>query len=142
MGNFYEVQIPGRSDGPDAAPLDRLTPRQLEVLGMLCEGLSNKLIARRLNISSGTVKVHIVHILRALKVSSRLQAVLIARNAGFEGKPQQAQNTAPAASSEARPTLAEIMSTRRESAPRVKVEPQREPLLLCALMSKRLDAVA
>jgi DNA-binding NarL/FixJ family response regulator len=56
-----------------------LTHRQREVLFLLCEGLSNKVIARRLKISSGTVKVHISNILKALRVSTRLQAVLVAR---------------------------------------------------------------
>lgn len=56
-----------------------LTPRQRDVLALLCEGLPNKLICRRLNISSGTVKAHISSILRELGVSSRLQAVVAAR---------------------------------------------------------------
>ena len=57
----------------------RLTPREREVLALLCEGLSNKLIGRRLKISAGTVKVHVSNILRALNVSNRLQAVVVAR---------------------------------------------------------------
>ena len=56
-----------------------LTPRQRDVLALLCEGLPNKLICRRLNIASGTVKAHISSILRELGVSSRLQAVVAAR---------------------------------------------------------------
>jgi DNA-binding CsgD family transcriptional regulator len=56
-----------------------LTPRQREVLSLLCEGLPNKLICRRLNISTGTVKVHIGSILKYLGVSSRLQAVVSAQ---------------------------------------------------------------
>jgi two-component system nitrate/nitrite response regulator NarL len=56
-----------------------LTPRELEVLTLLSEGLPNKLIGRRLKISSGTIKVHISNIFRALHVSNRLQAVLLAR---------------------------------------------------------------
>jgi DNA-binding NarL/FixJ family response regulator len=60
-----------------------LTQREREVLALLCEGLPNKLIARRLNISAGTVKVHISNILRALGVSTRLQAVLFAREYGL-----------------------------------------------------------
>ena len=63
----------------------RLTPRQLEVLALLCEGLSNKLICQRLNISTGTVKAHIGGILRELGVSSRLQAVVSARRRGLAG---------------------------------------------------------
>jgi DNA-binding NarL/FixJ family response regulator len=60
-----------------------LTPRQLEVLALLCEGLPNKLICRRLNIAPGTVKVHIGVILRELGAASRLQAVLTARRCGL-----------------------------------------------------------
>lgn len=62
----------------------RLTPRQLEVLGLLCEGLPNKLICRQLNISAGTVKAHISGILRELGVTSRLQAVVTARRLGLD----------------------------------------------------------
>ena len=64
---------------PSATPRqEKLTPRQLEVLALLCEGLPNKLIARRLDMAGGTVKVHIVRILRALNVTSRLQAAIAA----------------------------------------------------------------
>jgi DNA-binding CsgD family transcriptional regulator len=63
----------------------RLTPRQLEVLALLCEGLPNKLICRRLSISAGTVKAHISGILRELGVASRLQAVVAARRSGLLG---------------------------------------------------------
>ena len=68
---------------PDPASL---TPRQLEVLALLCEGLPNKLICRRLNIATGTVKVHISCILRELGVTSRLQAVVAARRCGILGE--------------------------------------------------------
>jgi DNA-binding NarL/FixJ family response regulator len=53
-----------------------LTPRQAEVLGLLLQGLPNKLIARELNLSVETVKDHVAAVLRALNVSSRTQAVL------------------------------------------------------------------
>ena len=66
------------------APRVHLTPRQLEVLSLLCDGLPNKLICRQLNISPGTVKVHISCILRELGVSSRLQAVVSARRSGLD----------------------------------------------------------
>ena len=68
---------------PESTPSPYLTPRQLEVLSWLCEGLPNKMIARRLNISAATVKVHIGSILRELGVSSRLQAVISARGLGL-----------------------------------------------------------
>ena len=63
---------------PQESTAVRLTPRQLEVLSLLCEGLPNKLICRQLNIAAGTVKVHIGVILRELGVTSRLQAVVAA----------------------------------------------------------------
>jgi DNA-binding NarL/FixJ family response regulator len=53
-----------------------LTPRQNEVLGLLLQGKPNKLIARDLSLSVETVKDHVAAVLRALKVSSRTQAVL------------------------------------------------------------------
>jgi len=82
-------------------PLAYLTPRQIEVLSLLCEGLPNKLICRRLNIATGTVKVHISCILRELGVTSRLQAVVAARRFGLPGEPvapmqEQAAATATA----------------------------------------------
>ena len=67
-------------------PPPHLTSRQLEVLALLCEGLPNKLICRRLNIAPGTVKVHIGVILRELGVTSRLQAVVAANRCGFLGE--------------------------------------------------------
>jgi DNA-binding NarL/FixJ family response regulator len=53
-----------------------LTPRQTEVLRLLLQGQSNKLIARALNLSVETIKDHVAAVLRTLKVSSRTQAVL------------------------------------------------------------------
>ncbi|MDE2613234.1 MAG: response regulator transcription factor [Burkholderiales bacterium] len=53
-----------------------LTPRQAEVLGLLLQGLPNKLIARQLNLSVETVKDHVAAVLRALNVGTRTQAVL------------------------------------------------------------------
>ena len=60
-----------------------LTPRELEVLALLCEGMPNKLIGRRLDISEGTVKIHVGKILGELGVSSRLQAVVAAHRRGI-----------------------------------------------------------
>jgi DNA-binding NarL/FixJ family response regulator len=61
-----------------AASLDALglTPRQREVLLLLLQGKSNKMIARDLDISVETVKDHVAAVLRTLGVNSRTQAVL------------------------------------------------------------------
>jgi DNA-binding CsgD family transcriptional regulator len=78
----------------------QLTARQLEVLALLCEGLQNKQIARRLNIAGATVKIHVANILRTLNVTSRLQAAVVAMSVGFrqgEGARQIRGEIAPAA---------------------------------------------
>lgn len=57
-----------------------LTARQLDVLRLLGQGLSNKLIARELGIAEGTVKVHLLAVFRALNVRNRTAAVIAARS--------------------------------------------------------------
>jgi len=53
-----------------------LTPQQVRVLMMLGEGLLNKQIAYRLNVSEATIKAHVSAILQKLGVDSRTQAVI------------------------------------------------------------------
>lgn len=60
-----------------------LTPRQMEVLAMLCDGMSNKEIGRELSMSGNTVRVHLVGIFRALGARSRTEAAMIARRCGL-----------------------------------------------------------
>jgi two-component system nitrate/nitrite response regulator NarL len=59
-------------------PFAGLTPREYEILTLLAEGQSNKVIARNLGISDGTVKLHVKAILRKLGVSSRITAAVMA----------------------------------------------------------------
>ena len=59
-------------------PFSALTPRELEILCLLADGQSNKVIARNLGISDGTVKLHVKAILRKLEVHSRVEAAVIA----------------------------------------------------------------
>ena len=66
-------------------PLAGLSEREREVLGLLVEGLSNKLIARRLEISEKTVKSHLTRIFRELDVTDRTQAALWAERHGIAG---------------------------------------------------------
>lgn len=63
---------------PAASALDALTPRELEILGYLAAGHSNKIIARKLNLAESTIKVHVQSILRKLELSSRVQAAVYA----------------------------------------------------------------
>ena len=67
--------------------LEDLTPRELEILRHLAEGESNKIIARRLGICDGTVKLHVKAILRKLGLSSRVEAAVLAAQRGLDLKP-------------------------------------------------------
>ncbi|WP_049723436.1 two-component system response regulator NarL [Gilvimarinus polysaccharolyticus] len=58
------------------AKLENLTGRELEILKLIAKGLSNKLIARELDISDGTVKVHVKHLLKKLGLRSRVEAAV------------------------------------------------------------------
>ena len=55
-----------------------LTPQQLRVLTMLCDGLANKQIAYALGVGEATIKAHVTVILRKLGARNRTQAVLLA----------------------------------------------------------------
>jgi two-component system nitrate/nitrite response regulator NarL len=66
-----------------ATVLADLTPREIEILSHVAEGQSNKMIARALNITDGTVKLHVKSILRKLGVHSRVEAAVIAVEHGL-----------------------------------------------------------
>ena len=74
---------------PPAAPSGRklsdlgLSARQADVLALLLKGLPNKLIARKLDISENTTKIHVSAVLRALGVASRTQALIAANRLGL-----------------------------------------------------------
>jgi|SRR5579862_638933 len=61
-----------------------LTNRQLEVLALLMQGKNNKTICRMLNLAEPTIKNHVTAILKALKVTSRTEAVIMANNLGWK----------------------------------------------------------
>lgn len=61
-----------------------LTSRQIEVLRELAKGQSNKQIAVALNVTEGTVKIHLASIFRLLKVNNRTEAVLVAQKMGLD----------------------------------------------------------
>jgi len=67
----------------DENPFSKLTPRENEILVLLAEGQSNKVIARNLGISDGTVKLHVKSILRKLGVHSRVEAAVMAVEEGL-----------------------------------------------------------
>ncbi|MBP2312261.1 response regulator transcription factor [Azospirillum soli] len=79
--------MPGVTSAPAAKPqqpsvFDGMTRRQLEVLDLLAQGLSNQEIGERLGLNLSTVKTHVTGVLKALGVGSRTQAVLLVKESG------------------------------------------------------------
>ncbi|HEV7844859.1 MAG TPA: response regulator transcription factor, partial [Thermoleophilaceae bacterium] len=68
-----------------AEPDADLTAREREVLALVAEGLPNKLISQRLEISEKTVKAHLTNVFAAIGVTDRTQAALWAREHGVVG---------------------------------------------------------
>ena len=76
----HYANLPSSTDIP---PTPTLTTRQLEVLTLLCLGKPNKVIARDLNLSENTVRVHVAAIFVQLRVNSRSTALLMAQRLGL-----------------------------------------------------------
>lgn len=68
---------------PDPLRHTALTTRQIEVLRELAKGLTNKQIAKALDVTEGTVKIHMASVFRILKVQNRTEAVLVAQKMGL-----------------------------------------------------------
>ena len=71
------VAVPPSAQQADSVPA-LLSAREREVLALIAQGASNKVIARELDIAQTTVKIHVQHILRKLQLSSRVQAAVYA----------------------------------------------------------------
>lgn len=85
LGIWLGIRLVPRPRGPGFVRNDKalaalgISPRECEVLELLAEGASNKLIARRLDISPNTVKTHAARLFEKLEAQSRTQAVHKAR---------------------------------------------------------------
>ena len=83
------ARLVGSDAGPQgearrpAAPFAELTPREREILECVADGFSNKMIARALEITDGTVKLHVKAILRKLGMRSRVEAAVAAVEHGL-----------------------------------------------------------
>lgn len=89
LGGGTYMPAQALADLRHGAPLARpdasgLTPRQTDVLRCLMRGQPNKLIARELGLTEGTVKIHIAAILRVLQARNRTEAVVVARDLGLQ----------------------------------------------------------
>jgi DNA-binding NarL/FixJ family response regulator len=78
IGQFARLQRPEPPKG-----LDELTAREVEVFRLIADGRSNAEIAQELHISETTVKTHVTHVLQKLDLRDRVQAVVLAHQAGL-----------------------------------------------------------
>ncbi|MGO1052671.1 response regulator [Crossiella sp. CA198] len=84
--DLIETHLLGPNRAPDAAPrVARLTDAEREVLKLVGEGLSNAEIAQRLHIGVGTAKAHLSRILTKMDCANRVQAAIVAHEAGLLG---------------------------------------------------------
>jgi len=89
-----EIYVPSSLVGHDnkqsnGQGSETLTPRQLDVLALLVEGCSNKIIAKRLGLAESTIKMHVTAIFRELNVNNRTQAAKAVENLGIDLPPTQ-----------------------------------------------------
>jgi len=81
------MQRPDRRGGPSGDRLSSLARREEQILELVAKGLSNKEVARELDLQEKTVKHYMTSILQKLQVRNRVEAALLAREAGRGGRP-------------------------------------------------------
>lgn len=79
-GGLFGHRAPAQMPQVAASPL---SPREQQILTLVAEGWTNKQIARELGVAESTVKIHVQHILRKLKIESRVQAAVYAAENGL-----------------------------------------------------------
>jgi DNA-binding NarL/FixJ family response regulator len=80
-----EALLAREGENAPKAQAPQLTGRQDEVFALVMEGLSNKMIARRLNIAENTVKIHVSNLLKKLQVDTRAKAIVKGSRLGWRG---------------------------------------------------------
>jgi DNA-binding NarL/FixJ family response regulator len=84
---LQEFRQPALHAAPEQAPVEMLTPREIEVLQCVVEGASNREIAEALYITENTVKIHLRNILEKLHLQNRIQVAVYAVRTGLVDKP-------------------------------------------------------
>ena len=82
-------EVPPRASAQTAvaSELNKLSPREREILALIARGQSNKVIAREVDLAESTVKIHVQNILRKLNLTSRVQAAVFAVEQGIAQEP-------------------------------------------------------
>lgn len=80
------VRSMGKDGASTADEKEKLSPREREIIALLAKGVSNKEMARTLNVAESTVKIHVQNILKKLHLTSRVQAAVYAVEHGFSQK--------------------------------------------------------
>ena len=88
------MQNPDRGDRSSADPLAGLARREEQILELVATGLSNKEVARELDLQEKTIKHYMTSILQKLHVRNRVEAALLAREAGRGGRPSSGRRRA------------------------------------------------
>ena len=95
LGGRLLLSARGGTTSRTRLPFDTLTAREIQIAGLLTEGLSNKEIGRILNLQEKTVKHHMTQILQKLNVRNRVEAAMLARTPlGRLGEPRDIANAA------------------------------------------------
>lgn len=87
VATLRQQDAPVSPQSDPASLAERLSPRERDIVRLIARGLSNKLIARELDIAETTVKIHVQHVFRKLELGSRVQVALFAASAGLQPDP-------------------------------------------------------